>query len=168
MESRIPTNATITEIAFSLNKSLKEIDGKHKEINDTILFKFARVKFCEGLLDEAQSLFSQCNIYTIDHYLPENYEIYYWNGRIKEAKGNMPDALVAYKIALARCDDRPNLIPRKEIVQSIISLSNLTGTECSLELNPGVLNPPQNDGSVLNRVREMLRKNKDENFHYIK
>lgn len=168
MKNRTPTNATVTEMAIALNESLKEIDGKHKEIDDSILFKFARLKFSEGLLDEAQSLFSQCNIYTIDYHLQENYEIYYWNGRIKEEKGNMPDALVAYKIALARCDDRPNLIQRREIVQSIISLSNLTGTECSLELYPDVLNPPQNDGSVLNKVREMLRSNRDDNPQKIK
>ena len=80
----------------------------------------------------------------------------------------MPDALVAYKIALARCDDRPNLIQRREIVQSIISLSNLTGTECNLELDSSVLNPLQNDGSVLNKVREILRKNRDDNSHNIK
>ena len=168
MKNRIPTNATVTEIAIALNKSLKEIDGKHKELDDFILFKFARLKFSEGLFDEAQSLFSQCNIYTIDHHLPENYEIYYWNGRIKEEKGNIPEALVAYKIALKRCDDRPNLIPRSEIVQSIIDLSNQIGIECNLELDPSVLNPLQNDGSVLNKVREILRKNRDDNSHNIK
>ena len=165
MKNRIPTNATVTEIAISLSESLKEIDGKYNEIDDSILFKFARLKFCQALFDEALSLFSQCNIYTIDHHLPENYEIYYWNGRIKEEKGNMPEALVAYKIALKRCDDRPNLIQRSEIVQSIINLSNQTGTECNLELDLKVLNPIQNDGSVLNKVREILRNNRDKNSH---
>ena len=120
-KKRIPTIASTDEIAYSVNETLKEIKlkGETSELNCELYFKYARLKFSEGKYDEAKTIFGQCNSITIDNGLPENHEIYYWTGRIMEAKGDIENAKLIYGIALKRCKDNPNLIPRSEILDVI-------------------------------------------------
>ena len=119
-KKRIPTVASTDEIAYSVNETLKEINlkGETPELELELYFKYARLKFSEGDYDKAKTIFGQCNSITIDNGLPENYEIYYWTGRIMEAKGDIENARLIYGIALKRCKDNPNLIPRSEILEA--------------------------------------------------
>ena len=120
-KKRIPTVASSDEIAYSVNETLKEIEfkGETPELNCELYFEYARLKFSEGKYDDAKTILGQCNFITIDNGLPENYEIYYWTGRIMEAKGDIENARLIYGIALKRCKDKPNLIPRSEILEAI-------------------------------------------------
>jgi tetratricopeptide (TPR) repeat protein len=118
---RLPTNATLKEIANSLNQTINEIEtkGETPKLKEELLFKFARLKFSEGNFDEAHSIFGQCNSITVDYGLNENFEIYYWVGRILEAKGDLEKAKSTYEIALKRFKDNPSLICKKEIIEAI-------------------------------------------------
>ena len=120
-KQRIPTNANSREIANSLYETLDEIklNGESTKLNFESQFKFARFKFSIGEFDEANRLFGICNSFTIDYGLPENYEIYYWAGRISEQKVEIEKAKTTYEITLKKCNDNPSLISRTEIIEAL-------------------------------------------------
>ena len=120
-KNRVSTTATSKEIAVSLNETIKEIEtnGENPLLKEAMLFKYARLKFSEGEIDEAHSILGQCNSVTIDFGLPENYEIYYWVARIMEAKGELDKAKATYEIALKRFKNNPDLISKEEIIDAI-------------------------------------------------
>ena len=118
---RIPTNANSTEIATSLRETLKEIElnGETPSLKEELQFKFARLKLSEGELEDSYKILSICNSITIDNNLRENYEIYFWVGRIAELKGEYEKAKTTYEMAFKRCKDNTLLIPRNEIIEAI-------------------------------------------------
>ena len=117
---RIPTDATIEGIAKSIKETLKEIKlkGSTPELDVELFLKYARLKFGDKKYVEAKSILSQCNCLTIENALSENHEIYYWTGRVEEAKGNIELAKTIYYLALERFQDNPNLVSHKEIVEA--------------------------------------------------
>ncbi len=120
-KQRIPINATSREIADSLYETLDEIKlkGESTKLKFESQFKFARLKFSVGEFDDAHNLFGICNSMTIDYGLPENYEIYYWAGRISEQNGEIEKAKSTYEITLKKCNDNPLLISRAEIIEAL-------------------------------------------------
>ena len=120
-KQRIPTNANSREIANSVYETIDKINlkGESTNLNFELQFKFARFKFSIGEFDEANKLLGICNSMTIDYGLPENYEIYYWAGRISEQKGEIDKAKTTYEITLRKCNDNPSLISRTEIIEAL-------------------------------------------------
>jgi hypothetical protein len=55
--------------------------------------------------------------------LPENHEIFYWYGRMREIDNKIPDAIMYYKFALENFTGDPNLISREEIQKAINKLA---------------------------------------------
>jgi len=120
-KQRIPTNANSREIANSVYETIDEIKlkGESTNLNFELQFKFARFKFSIDEFDEANKLLGICNSMTIDYGLPENYEIYYWAGRISEQKGEIEKAKTTYEITLRKCNDNPSMISRTEIIEAL-------------------------------------------------
>ncbi len=97
-------NSDMQTVSNSLMKTLSEIDknGETPILKAEMLFKYARVKFLDKQFDEAHKIFGQCNVALIDNQLPENKEIYYWVGRISEAKGEIEKARTIYTMCLEK------------------------------------------------------------------
>jgi tetratricopeptide (TPR) repeat protein len=97
-------NADLKTIGNSLMVTLSEIEknGETPILKAEMLYKYARVKFCDGKFIEAHQVFGQCNSHLIMNNLPENKEIYYWVGRILEEKGEFEKAKTTYTISLER------------------------------------------------------------------
>jgi hypothetical protein len=123
-KQRIPTNASSREIANSIYETIDKIksNGETPYLKEELQFGYARLKLSEGELDDSYKIFGMCNSITIDNNLRENYEIYYWIGRISELKMEYQKALSTYELALKRCTDDPLLIPRNEILDAIENL----------------------------------------------
>ena len=97
-------NADLKTIGNSLMKTLSEIEknGETPTLKGQMLYKFARLKFCERDFEEAHKVLGQCNSHLIMNNLPENKEIYYWVGRILEEQGEFEKAKTTYTMNLER------------------------------------------------------------------
>lgn len=117
--SRIPTNASINEIVPEINRVAKLIEqnGQHPELVVKYLYLLGRIKFLEGNYEEATDAFGQCNMITMNHGMPDNYENFYWFARMREEKGeSKADIIMYYNFALEKYYNNPELISREEIL----------------------------------------------------
>lgn len=121
MKNRLSIYANSEEIAASLNKTIQKIDefGETPKLREELLLKYARLKISLNEYEEAKKLLGECNAFTINSNLPENYEIYFWLGIIEEINKHHEKALEIYTIALKKCTNNPELVSRTEIELAI-------------------------------------------------
>jgi RimJ/RimL family protein N-acetyltransferase len=120
-DEKIGLNATADVLASKINTVVQEINakGQHPLLLTKYFYLLGRLKFSEGNYEEAQEAFGQCNMITMNEGMPENYETFYWFGRINDAKGEKGNAKMYYGFALEKFNDNPNLISRDEITKAM-------------------------------------------------
>lgn len=119
---KLDFNSDLQTVSNSLMETLGKIEknGETPILKAEMLFKYGRVKFLGKNFDEAHKIFGQCNMVLIDNGLPENKEIYYWVGRIFEAKGDIEKAQSTYKICLKKA----RFITDQEFVDELLDRLN--------------------------------------------
>ena len=119
--NRIATNATREEIIPQLNKTIKEIEanGQHPKLLSHYYYLLGRIKYLERDFEASTQAFGQCNMILEEYGLKDNFETYYWFGKINEAKGEKGSAKMYYGFALENYYDNSELISKQEILEAI-------------------------------------------------
>jgi len=122
--TRIGLNASMQEIVSVINNVINEIysNGQHPKLLIEYYYLLGRIKFLRNELDESKESFGHSNMIIHKEGLKENYENYYWFGRINEAKKEKENAKRYYGIALDKYYANPNLIEKEEILKAINEL----------------------------------------------
>ena len=118
---KIALNAPISLLIPKINAVVQAINskGQHPILLTKYFYLLGRIKFLEGNYEEAQEAFSKCNMLTMNEGTPENYETFYWFGRIYDAKGEKENAKMYYNYALEKFNSNLNLVSREEIIKAI-------------------------------------------------
>lgn len=120
-KSHVRLNASIEEIVGAINRTVDEINtnGQKPLLVAHYFYLFGRIKFLEQKYEEARDAFGNCNMVNHKEGLQENYETYYWFGRINEATGDKKSAMMYYESALEKYYDNPYLATRQEILNAL-------------------------------------------------
>jgi len=99
------------EIKDLLQERMKRVPLKNnKRFIAEVTFLIGRLHQIDGKLDEAVKSFGKCNSILIENGLPENYELYYWMGRIEEHKMNISKSMDIYNMILSSEINKDNEI----------------------------------------------------------
>lgn len=118
---KIALNAPISLLITKINAVVQAINsqGQHPILLTNYFYLLGRIKFLEGNHEEAQEAFGKCNMLTMSAGTPENYETFYWFGRIFDAKGEKENAKMYYDSALEKFNSNLNLVSREEIIKAM-------------------------------------------------
>jgi len=118
LSGKIPIDASINYIAPFINRLIEEIDSKGQRHPDLLIRYFhllGRIKFLGEHFEKAQKAFDESNKIAEYENKSEVHENYFWLAKINEAKGEIENAKIYYRLALEKYNSNPNYISKKDI-----------------------------------------------------